>query len=272
MPPMDAFNSYTITLYDLTSWQPVDVVIDERLVWSDQRNDLLGCKPGPAGDLWPCLLEKAVAAHCGGWDKIDGGQCTHAWRLLTGCKDVYTIEKQQGLFRCFGAYNPNENRWEQLANSPHDGFRGLWPMQWPKVGGGGGLDAAFSEDQVFAKMCDWEGANFIMCAGTREGSDTQTTDGIVDGHAYSILACIQNAGGEGFDMVKMRNPWGNQEFERGGWTDHGPNWSQYPKVFEACGKPAARDDGIFWMEKVDFFKYFTTIYLCAHDMATFVSQ
>ena len=39
------------------------------------------CRPNPKPDL-----EKAVAAHCGGWDKIDGGQCTHAWALLTGCQ------------------------------------------------------------------------------------------------------------------------------------------------------------------------------------------
>ena len=47
---------------------------------------LLGCEPSQDGELWACYLEKAVAAHCGGWDKIDGGQCTHAWALLTGCK------------------------------------------------------------------------------------------------------------------------------------------------------------------------------------------
>ena len=26
------------------------------------------------------------------WDKIDGGQCTHAWALLTGCREQYTIQ------------------------------------------------------------------------------------------------------------------------------------------------------------------------------------
>ena len=34
-------------------------------------------------------VEKAVAIHCGGWDEIDGGQCTHAWRLLTGCSSEH---------------------------------------------------------------------------------------------------------------------------------------------------------------------------------------
>jgi len=247
-------------------------VVDERLLWDEDQGSLLGCKIGPAGDLWPCLIEKAVAAHCGGWDNIDGGTCTHAWRILTGCKEVYTISNKNGAYRCFGAYNPNEDRWEALANSPHDGFQGLWPMKWPDVGGGGDLDYSCSQDELFSKMCAWDAANFIMGAGTKSGSDTEKTDGIVDGHAYTVLACIQNAGGEGFDMVKVRNPWGSQEFDRGGWTDDGLNWSQYPRVFQACGRPAARDDGIFWMEKTDFFQYFFSIYVCAHDMTSFLEQ
>ena len=114
-------NSYTVSLYDLATWQEVrtspspspsprpspspipnphphpnpnptpnpnqvDVVVDERLARKPDGTGLLGCEPSRDGELWACYLEKAVAAHCGGWDKIDGGQCTHAWALLTGCK------------------------------------------------------------------------------------------------------------------------------------------------------------------------------------------
>lgn len=269
LPPKDTWNTYTLTLYDLRTWEPVDVVIDERLIFDEKSDSLLGCKPGPAGDLWPSLVEKAVAAHCGGWDKIDGGQCTHAWRILTGCRDVYTIRHDGSEYKAYGAFNPNEQKWEQLANSPHDGFQGLWPMKWPDVGGGGALNTGISADELFKKMCEWDDANFIMGAGTRSGSDTEQTDGIVDGHAYSILEVIGDAGGEGFDMVKVRNPWGSQEFECGEWKDGGSNWRQYPKVYEACGRPKAKNDGIFWMEKSNFFIYFATIYLCAHDMAEF---
>jgi len=269
LPPRDGFNKYTISLYDLRTWRPVDVVVDERLIWDEQKSSLLGCTSAQ-GDLWPALLEKAVAAHCGGWDQIDGGQCTHAWRMLTGCKEVYSINSRDGgrSYTCMGAYNPNENRWEELANSPHKGFRGVWPMKWPQVGGGGKLDQAFGQEIVFSKMCAWDDANYIMGAGSQSGSDTNSTDGIVDGHAYSVLRCIQNAGGAGFDMVKMRNPWGQHEFEDGGWTEGGPNWTRYPEVYEACGRPVTKDDGVFWMAKENFFKYFGTIYLCAHDMAS----
>ena len=105
----------------------------------------------------PCPSQ-AVAAHCGGWDKIDGGQCTHAWALLTGCKAQYTIRRNDvtGKYGCYGAYNPNESRYESLANSPHEGFQGLWPMAWPEVGGGGALGTEIDLEELFEKVgCDF---------------------------------------------------------------------------------------------------------------------
>ena len=179
--PKEGANLYTVTLWDLPSWREVDVAVDERLVRTADGRSLVGCKMSGEGELWVCYLEKALAAHCGGWDKIDGGQvcsmrvrcscscldssalgsdldlarcmtldapspsfcgaqCTHAWALLTGCKEQYVIRRRKsGKWGAGGTFNPNEKRWEPLANSPHDGFQGLWPVGWPDVGGGGDL-------------------------------------------------------------------------------------------------------------------------------------
>ena len=46
-------------------------------------------------------------------------------------------------------------------------------------------------------------------------------------------------------------------------------WVEYPDV-KAALNPVAIDDGIFWVSKEEFFKYFATIYLCAQDMAKWV--
>jgi hypothetical protein len=49
----------------------------------------------------------------------------------------------------------------------------------------------------------------IMCGtGTKAGSDKQKTDGLVDGHAYSLLECVNDVAGTDIDLIKMRNPWG----------------------------------------------------------------
>lgn len=269
--PRGTSNSYTVTLYELSTWQPVEVTVDERLCSSD-GNMLLGAQPSLDGELWVCYLEKAVAAHCGGWDKIDGGQCTHAWALLTGCKDQYTIKQEEdGRYGCWGNLNPNTGAQEEMRNSPHDGFKGCWPMAWPAVGGGGALGLKLSKDEVFERMCQWDDSNFILGCGTTPGSDSKSTDGIVDGHAYTVLTCVNNAGGTDFDLIKVRNPWGKGEFQSGMWDDDGPGWTEYPEVKRAL-KPVAADDGVFWVSKDEFFKYFPVLFLCAKDMIEFLRK
>eukprot|EP00929_Paragymnodinium_shiwhaense_P014010 TRINITY_DN121873_c0_g1_i1.p1 TRINITY_DN121873_c0_g1~~TRINITY_DN121873_c0_g1_i1.p1 ORF type:complete len:793 (+),score=178.71 TRINITY_DN121873_c0_g1_i1:103-2481(+) len=269
--PHDGANEYVVTLYDLKTWQPIDVVVDERLCTKPNSNSLLGAAPSASGELWVCYLEKAIVAHCGGWDEVDGGVCTHAWRLLTGCRDQYTFHWRDGGFRCSGTKNPNTGQWEELANSPHKGFRALWPMPWPEVSGGGSLGSKVSEENLFERMCAWDDHNFLIACASKGSSDKNDSDGIVDGHAYTVLQCIDNAGGTEFDMVKIRNPWGHGELKSGKWDDDGPGWAAYPSVKAAC-KPRASDDGTFWMERAEFFKYFDTVYLCALDMAEFVKR
>ena len=268
--PREGPNKYTISLWDLATWTEVDVVVDERLAAKATGEGLLGCAPSHDGELWVCYLEKAVAIHCGGWDEIDGGQCTHAWSMLTGCKEQYTIRKgKTGKFGCLSKFNPNERRWEALENSPQKGFRGLWPSAWPKVGGGGSYTLQLDEEELFTRMCAWDDANFVVAAGTKAGSDTQATDGIVDGHAYTVLECVNDVAGTDVDLIKMRNPWGKGELENGEFDDDGPGWAKYPQV-KAFLKPVVADDGIFWLSKDEFFKYFHTLYVCAKDMSDFI--
>lgn len=266
--PHSESNMYTAILYDLSGKvpKPVEVTVDERLC-STPDGRLLGATPSPTGELWVCYLEKAIAAHCGGWDKINGGQCTHGWQLLTGAREQYQISysEEDGGYRPYGTFNPNTKEWEQLANSPSEGFQGAWPMDWPEVGGGGDKHMAISKNDLFERMCHWEDANYLIAAGTRAGSDKEDTDGIVDGHAYSVLHCVNDVAGTDIDLIKVRNPWGHGEFKDGKWDDDGPGWKEYPQIKEEL-QPVSLDDGIFWVDQEEFFKYFGTVYLCAHDM------
>eukprot|EP00927_Polykrikos_kofoidii_P004661 TRINITY_DN11846_c0_g1_i1.p1 TRINITY_DN11846_c0_g1~~TRINITY_DN11846_c0_g1_i1.p1 ORF type:complete len:1073 (+),score=234.63 TRINITY_DN11846_c0_g1_i1:25-3243(+) len=267
--PRDESNTYTVTLFDLPTWQPVQVSVDERLCGRhNQGLGLVGTRPSPSGELWVCYIEKAVAAHCGGWDLIDGGVCTHAWRLLTGCKHQYTFSDAGEGFRCLGTFNPNEVEWEALENSPHMGFRGLWEMPWPSIGGGGYRGMTVDGLSLFERMCAWHEQHFLMCCGTTDDLDESETDGLVDSHAYTILDCISNVAGTPYDLIKIRNPWGSGEFKSGRWDDDGPGWETHPEVKAFC-KPVKEDDGIFWLEVDEFFKYFKTIYLCAMNMLEF---
>jgi len=280
--PGNASNTYIVTLYDLPTMdlygcKSVDIEIDERLCAQADGNGLLGARPSSTGELWVPYLEKAVAVHSGGWDKIDGGHLTHAWRILTGCPDQYTIRLEDaGLYRI---YNNMEHcrRGEEagLANCAKDGFNSYWPSDWPQVGGGGGSRLGLSSDQLFERMCAWEDAGYMMaCYSLEDGAAKALGNGLVDVHAYTILdVCndVDGGGGNTFDMVQVRNPWGRGEFQSGKWDDDGPGWDEFPLVKEVL-KHEAEDDGAFWLDKHEFFKFFVVIYLCAKDMRRFADE
>ena len=68
----------------------------------------------------------------------------------------------------------------------------------------------------------------------------------------------------------MRNPHGRGEISTGEFDDDGPGWAAYPQI-KAKLQHIAADDGIFWLTKQEFFRYFETLYLCAKDMSEFLA-
>ena len=85
--------------------------------------------------------------------------------------------------------------------------------------GDGDLSLALSAEALFERMCAWDDASYIIGASSKRGSDSNSTDGIVDGHAYSVLEVRNDVAGTSVDMVKMRNPWGRGEMASGEWDD-----------------------------------------------------
>jgi len=68
----------------------------------------------------------------------------------------------------------------------------------------------------------------------------------------------------------MRNPHGRGEITTGEFDDDGPGWAAYPQIAAELQHVAA-DDGIFWLTKQEFFRYFETLYVCAKDMSEFLA-
>ena len=267
-------NFYTVTLWDLETWQEVDYVVDERLcAHPDGSGRLLGAKPSPDGELWVCYLEKALAIHCGGWDHLIGGMCGHAWSLLTGCKDQYLIQKtDDGRFECFGKYNPQpkpgDDQWSQRTNSPKLSDARMWNVPWPEVGGGGEANWLITEEELFMKMCAWDDHNYIIAAGI---SNIHKSKGMVDSHAYSVIECYNDVAGTPIDLLKIRNPWGTGEIEDGLFDDEGYGWDMWPEIRQEID-PIVADDGMFYLTREEFFQNFTTIFVSASDMTDFFEK
>lgn len=261
-------NLYTVTLWDLETWTEKDIVVDERLcAHPDKSGRLLGAKPSDDGELWVCYLEKAMAAHCGGWNRVTGGKCTHAWAMLTGCKHQYTIKKndETGKFACFGKYDTFHKKWAKQCNSPHATDGRVWRVPWPKVGGGGNENLELTADELFLRLCAWDDKNYIIAAGIESTEE----EGLVDTHAYSVIDCLNDVAGTPIDLLKVRNPWGKGEIEDGLFNDDGYGWDMWPEVREEID-PIVADDGVFYVTKEEFFENFGTIFVSASNMTHFL--
>ena len=60
-----------------------------------------------------------------------------------------------------------------------------------------------SSEEVFAQLVEWDASNFLLAAATCSGSDDEDHDGIVDGHAYSVIAVKGNVCGK-YNMILFR--------------------------------------------------------------------
>lgn len=263
---------YTVTLYDLTTWKEVDVVVDERLcARADGSRRLLGAKPTRDGELWVSYLEKAVAAHCGGWDKIDGGHCTHAWSLLTGAKQQFIVKKKKGTekFVCTAWCN---TEMAEHGNASREGHKGLSKAPWPRADKGDKSSTMdeLGSNQLFSKMCEWNGANFLLGASSEQRTDQVSTNRVVDKQSDTVVKCLSNVAGTGMDMIRIRNPFGNGQSEKGKFRQGGPGWRQYPEIQRELRQvSAATDDELFWLSKEEFFRCYDTVCVGATDMKQF---
>ena len=84
--------------------------------------------------------------------------------------------------------------------------------------------------------------------------------GIVSGHAYTLMGAfeVKDKKGKTCRLVKMRNPWGQKEWT-GAWGDSDPNWT--PALRQELGVKN-EDDGVFFMELLDYLKYFDHTCIC----------
>ena len=130
------------------------------------------------------------------------------------------------------------------------------------------LTEAFSEKHSISKntkeeiwkLCE-DGFNkgYVMTAGT--SGDVSNLDiegvGLSPAHAYTFVKTYTVNTSKGVErIVKLRNPWGNGEFN-GRWSDSSKLWT--PEIKKQCEYQEDRDDGVFYMSFDDFVKYYVTM-------------
>jgi len=126
---------------------------------------------------------------------------------------------------------------------------------------------------IWKKLLKAESRQYVMTCGAGEfwTSTGVNEKGIVASHAYSLLAAYDevDAYGRPVKLVKLRNPWGQTEWN-GPWSDSSSNWTpELKKRLHIENK----NDGVFFMAYEDFLKYFDDIQVCyVHDSFQYTSK
>lgn len=247
---------YTLQLFEHRRHGFIKVEIDERVPvkkpgprcyypgWEHLAAGLpIFAKPSNV-EVWPLLLEKAMAKLFGGYRALSGGHESAAFRAFTGCTRQESWKRQR------------DGAWQRRVLMEDSLSRFIVPRA-PCV----------ERSRMWEMLEEWAAKNYLMATAimTHDAeTEHRRPDGLIEQHAYSILMTISVCG---FRLVKLRNPWGSDAEWTGDWSDDSDLWARNPSVAEALGFQKAAD-GIFWMEWRDFSSVFNSLEVSHKSMRT----
>ena len=113
-----------------------------------------------------------------------------------------------------------------------------------------------TKEKLWKKLKQEKINDYIICAGTRHLGLFENV-GLISNHAYTIINIYEiNYNESQLRLIKLRNPWGEKEFN-GDWSDKSPKWNDELK--KLVNFEGVKDDGIFYMSFDDFVEYYSLI-------------
>jgi hypothetical protein len=163
----------------------------------------------------------------------------------------------------------NLNYEEIIAGHSAEAFEFLSPAP---------IDTYYHEvhaDTLYQDIKSADEKNYIICSDITATANTNifylSKMGLITNHAYTVVdvAEISDLTGKITRLLKIRNPWGSNEWT-GDWSDKSTKWT--PEIKKLLNYDDS-DDGTFWMSYEDFTKFYTTTHICKiHDDYNFISS
>lgn len=208
---------YEIALFIEGEWNIV--VIDDKIALRNYHGEYITAFAKTKTDnVWAILLEKAWAKVNGGYDKIHSGIVSEALTAISG------LPTKLIKFRSLDEKNKEKELWELLSSYTQQGN--------------------------------------LMCVSTYsivENSKIKER-GLAELHGYTLLSIIEfnneNDPSNPIKLIKLRNPWGYQEWN-GAWSDSDED--SWTKERLEKYKDKKDNDGIFWIELSYFLQFFQNL-------------
>ncbi|OAF66850.1 hypothetical protein A3Q56_05415 [Intoshia linei] len=105
--------------------------------------------------------------------------------------------------------------------------------------------------------------SLMSCSIKSEGGEVTLSNGLIKGHAYTITGFKTfSINSKNYNLVRIRNPWGNDKEWNGAWSDESKDWNKLNAEQKDKINFVKRDDGEFWMDYNDFVKNYDKIEVC----------
>jgi len=205
-------------------------------------------------EIWPLIMEKAMAKFLGSYAALDGGFGTWATHALTGDNVFLLKRREEGVWRRHDMkfINPND------LNDKKDR---IYHEE---------LKEDILNEKLFNILRQYDRSRSLIAVSKMDkgGESKDLTTGLVSGHLFSVIS-VRTAGGTfgmgGQKFVKVRNPWATFEW-KGAWSDGSKEWQEFPKIAKELGYVNDKNDGVFWMSFADFIKFFNQISICDRNV------
>ncbi|GAB5359831.1 hypothetical protein AAMO2058_000576000 [Amorphochlora amoebiformis] len=267
------YGAYTVRLYDGRYDEWVNVTVDDYIpVRKNSNNPFFVSMKSDA--IWGIIIEKAFAKFCSGYGNLRGGHQIWAFQAMTG-DYVFQLANCEGKWHRYDInYQPPKRAgcfWRMIGyickclcwyicpccrTYKHDNPRSHYTFK--------SHHEKYDDKRTWKILQAYDRRKALISCATRStgrGVEHKRAEGIVEGHAYSILETKQVGK---FKLLRLRNPWGTFEW-KGAWSDGDSLWKKHKNVADACHydeKTSDFNDGAFWIEFGDFKKTYTTIDIC----------
>lgn len=111
----------------------------------------------------------------------------------------------------------------------------------------------------------------LGCSITPDPSvrEARMSNGLVRGHAYTITKVLEY---NGIQLIRIRNPWGNEVEWNGAWSDQSEEWNSIDEGEKADIGIVKDHDGEFWMNFEDFMSQWTHVQICHLSADSFSNE
>ena len=206
----------------------------------------------------PRIRAYSVALHhCGDWKKLtlDSFFPTLKNRFTfahTKSAEMWVMLLEKGYAKLYGGY------WNiGTGGYPEEALRDLTgaPTEFNLID-----QESTDFDRLWSDFVVCHKNRYVMVAGSAGESEKKTPEGIIQGHAYTIIGAHMIRGER---VLEMRNPWGDANEWNGRWSDLDEAWDDDLRVEFDMTDPGP--DGRFFMPFEAFTRFFDQYSICYYE-------